>query len=544
MTLFSRLIGRYLNLPPVLTRKITVEEDLKVISMDGIELLTDHYIPENLDKAPVILVRTPYGRKGFFGLLYGRLVAERGYQVIVQSCRGTFGSGSGSEFFPYKFEKEDGLATIEWMKKQQWYPGSFATLGGSYMGFTQYVIANDAGPDLKAITPAITASEFHSMAYPNDGFSFQSRLDWVISMATQGETSIFNRNKNKPKLQEAYNYLPLQDIPEKIFGKSIPYWGMFLDKQKNYEFWEETGAHKTLSNLSIPICMASGWYDIFLPWQLDDYQTLCTSGSQPYLTIGPWSHSQIKGLGNSVRESIKWFNAFLKNEKDQLPKSPVKLFIMGLNEWKEFEEYPPKNTQLQSWYLQPAKKLSLDNPIESEPDTYTYNPADPTPNVGGSLLFDKAGPQNNNKLELRNDVLTYSSEILKAPIEIIGPVKTVLYVKSSCTTADFFVRLCDVDKKGNSKNICDGIIRLNDSVPELTNTKGVKIEFDLWPTAYHFAIGHRIRVQVSSGAHPRFLRNLGTKEPISTAVTLEKANQTIFHDPEHPSCIIVSSYST
>ncbi len=541
MTLFSRILGRYLKLSPVLTRKISCIEDIKVPSKDGNILLTDYYFPKNIEKAPVILVRTPYGRKGFFGLLYGRLVAERGYQVLVQSCRGTF--GSGGEFFPYKFEKDDGLATIEWMKKQEWYPGSFATLGGSYMGFTQYAIANDAGPDLKAITPAITASEFHSMTYPNGSFSFQSRLDWVISIATQEELSRFQRNKNKTKLEAAYNHVPIQEIPEKFFGKSIPYWSMFLDPQKNHDFWEEIGAHKTLGNLSMPICMPTGWYDIFLPWQIADYQTLCSRGSQPYLTIGPWSHSQIKGLGNSVRESIRWFNAFLKNEKDLLPKLPVKLFIIGLNEWREFEEYPPKNTQLRAWYFHPDKGLSLKDPIDSEPDNYIYNPADPTPNIGGSLLFDNAGPQNNNKLELRADVITYSSEILKTPIEIIGPVKAILYVKSSRNTADFFVRLCDVDKKGNSKNVCDGIIHL-DSGPALTDSKGMKIEFNLWPTAYHFEIGHMIRVQISSGSHPRFLRNLGSNEPIATAVTIKKAHQSIFHDPEHPSCILLSTITS
>lgn len=540
MTIFSRFLGSYFKLPPVATRKVIVEEDIKVPAKDGITLLTDHYIPKNFVNAPVILVRTPYGRKNVFGLLYGRLVAERGYQVLVQSCRGTF--GSGGEFFPYKFEKADGLATVEWMKKQKWYTGSYSTLGGSYMGFTQYTIATEEeeDSDLKAITPAITASEFHSMAYPNGSFSFQSRLDWVISIATQEKMSRFQRNKNNSQLKEVYNHLPLEEIPEKFFGKTIPYWNLFLDEDKNHEFWETTGEHKKIDQLAIPICMATGWYDIFLPWQLIDYQNLCSTADQPYLTIGPWSHSQIKGLGNSIRESITWFNAFLKHDKGGLPKKPVRLFIMGLNKWQEFDEYPPKNASTQAWYLQKGHSLSLDEPEDSEPEEYTYDPADPTPNVGGTLLFDKAGPQNNKKLESRSDVLTFTSDFFKTPYQIIGPVKAILYVKSSLETADFFVRLCDVDKKGTSKNICDGIIHLS-SEPRLKDDQGLKIEFDIWPTAFQFVIGHKMRIQVSSGAHPRFIRNLGTNEPLATAKTMVKAHQTIFHDSNRPSHIIVSN---
>ena len=539
MTIFSRFLGSYFKLPPAVTRKVIVEEDLKVPTKDGFILLTDHYFPKDLEKAPVILVRTPYGRKSFFGLLYGRLVCERGYQVLVQSCRGTF--GSGGEFFPYKYEKSDGLATIEWMKLQKWYSGSYSTLGGSYMGFTQYAIATEEeeDSDLKAITPAITASEFHTMAYPNGSFSFQSRLDWVISIATQEELSRFQRNKNKPKLKESYNHLPLEEIPEKFFGKTISYWNLFLDEDKNREFWETTGENKKIDQLSIPICMATGWYDIFLPWQLIDYQKLCSTAVQPYLTIGPWAHSQIKGLGNSIRESIIWFNAFLKHDKSSLPKKAVRLFIMGCNKWEEFDQYPPKNAYTQAWYLQKDKKLSLEEPDNSIPDEYTYNPVDPTPNVGGTLLFDKAGSQNNKELESRKDVLTFTSDVFKTPYQIIGPVKAVLYVKSSLNTADFFVRLCDVDKKGTSKNICDGIIHLS-SEQRLLDDQGLKVEFDIWPTAFQFSIGHKMRVQVSSGAHPRFIRNLGTNEPLSKTITMVKANQTVFHDSIHPSHIIVT----
>ncbi len=542
MTIISRLVGFYFKLPSVQTRKVLVEEDIQVPTKNGIQLLTDHYRPKDTEKAPLILVRTPYGRKGYFGLFYGRLVAERGYQVIIQSCRGTF--GSGGEFFPYKYEKEDGLATVEWMRSQEWYPGSFATIGGSYMGFTQWAIANEVGPELQAITPAITATEFHSMAYPQGSFSFQSRLDWVISIATQEESGRFGKSNNDKKLQQAYQHLPLVEIPEKFFNKKIPFWELFLDQEKNYEFWESVGVHKDLTKMSKPVAMSTGWYDIFLPWQLKDYQTLCENGNQPYLTIGPWAHSQMGGLFSSLKESLAWFEKHLKQKPEKVRKTPVNLFIMGANVWREFEEYPPANTEIKEWFLQPNNKISLYKSDDSEPDTYVYNPSDPTPNVGGTLLMKDAGPKDNKLLESRSDVLVYSSSIIDKPIEVIGPVMAVLYVKSSLEYTDFFVRLCDVDKKGKSLNICDGIIRLSPKVVNEIKDDIKMITINLWPTAYQFKAGHKIRVQISSGAHPRFLRNLGVADPISTATQLKQAHQSVYHDKLHSSHIKLNYLKT
>lgn len=535
MTIFSRWLGSYFKLPPAQTRKVLLTEDIEVPAKDGIILLTDHYQPKKIPNAPVILVRTPYGRKSFFGVLYGRLVAERGYQVVIQSCRGTF--GSGGEFFPYKNEREDGLATIEWMKKQDWYPGLFATIGGSYMGFTQWAIAADAGPDLKALTPAITASEFYNMAYPNGSFSFQSRLDWVINIATQEELNRFQRSANDKKLQEAYNHLPLNEIPKIYFNKDIPYWELFLDNQKNFDLWESIGVHKKIFQITTPISMSTGWFDIFLPWQLKDYRTLCNNGNKPYMTIGPWAHSQPRGLGNSVKDSLAWFDKHLKDSAQNLRSAPVKLFIMGANEWREFQEYPPGNTETVSWYLHEHNQLSLELPVDAAADTYTYNPADPTPNIGGTLLMKNAGSRDNKILESREDVLIYTGPVLNTPIEVIGSVSMVLYCKSSLEYTDFFARLCDVDKKGVSRNICDGITRLTPKSKKDTGEDIKMITFDLWPTAYHFKVGHKIRVQISSGAHPRFFRNLGVAESLSTATEMKQATQSVYHDSIHPSHI-------
>jgi putative CocE/NonD family hydrolase len=146
MTALSRLIGRLAKLPPAETHDVIVERDLQVPMPDGVVLLADRYVPRKADKLPTILVRTCYGRRGFFGLNYGYLFAERGYQVVMQSTRGTF--GSGGQFDPFGCEHDDGLATVAWLKQQPWFNGVFATTGASYLGYVQWAIAREAGPEL------------------------------------------------------------------------------------------------------------------------------------------------------------------------------------------------------------------------------------------------------------------------------------------------------------------------------------------------------------------------------------------------------------
>ena len=158
--------------------------------------------------------------------------------------------------------------------------------------------------------------------------------------------------------------------------------------------------------------------------------------------------------------------------------------------------------------------------------------------VGGTSTGPDSGPKDNRELEARPDVLTFSTEPLGAPVEIIGPVQAELYVTSSLAHTDFFARLCDVDPKGRSTNVTDGILRLTEDA-----WSSGPVLVDLWPTAYQFQPGHRIRLQVSSGAHPRFARNPGTGERLATATSLKVAEQTVYHDPDHPSAILLSVVS-
>ena len=539
MTFFSRLFGRMMKLPPAETRKIMVKRDLKVPMPDGVELLADHYYPRGDSKPPTVLVRSPYGRRIFFGLLYGRLFAERGFQTLIQSCRGTF--GSGGQFIPFLNEHADGIATIEWIKKQDWFSGELVTMGLSYLGFVQWAVAHEAGSILKAMATQACTSDFGYMHYPGGSFSLHGSLSWTKMIATQESGSrlsmLFNSDK---KLMPAFNHLPLQGADELAIGRPAVHWQDWLEhNDPEDEYWKEANFRKTLAKVTSPVNMVGGWYDIFLPWQLRDYTTLIEAGRQPFLTIGPWTHTDKGLMGTGVREGISWFRAHLSGNQNDLREDPVKLFIMGANEWRGFSEWPPSDTQQQRWHLHPGGSLNTEISSESDPDCYRYDPADPTPSVGGPLLSPNSGPKKNNNVESRLDVLVYTSAKLEQDIMIIGPVQAELYINSSLEYTDFFTRLCDVNSSGKSINICDGITRLVPGKFKPESDGSIKVVVDLWPTAHCFCRKHRIRLQVSSGAHPRFVRNFGTGEPLATATKLIVANQSVYHDPTHPSSVIL-----
>jgi putative CocE/NonD family hydrolase len=288
-----------------------------------------------------------------------------------------------------------------------------------------------------------------------------------------------------------------------------------------------------LSDLGVPVTMIAGWYDMFLPYMLADYQRLRDGGQTVRLRVGAWHHTSQGLLRHSVADAMDWFGTHLRGgQAPPAGQAPIRAEIMGGVGWRELPSWPPRAT-VQRWHLQPGGILATDASAESGPDRYTYDPADPTPAVGGTSTM-SYGPRDNRALERRRDVLTYTTPPLREAIEITGPVAAELFIGSSRPHADFFVRLCDVDEKARSVNITDGILRLTDATGDPQ-----AITVNLWPTAHRFAAGHRIRLQVSSGAHPRYARNLGSGEPLATAATLRTAQQSVHHDPVRPSAVLL-----
>jgi hypothetical protein len=542
MSLASRLVARLLDLPPALTHDIVVERDLKVPTPDRLVLLTDRYAPRGGSKLPTILVRSPYGRTGPIGTLFGPVFAERGFQVVIQSCRGTF--GSGGEMDPFAHERADGLATVAWLKEQPWYSGELATIGPSYLGFVQWAIASEIGSDLKAMVPQVTTSDFRGETYAGESFTLDTALAWTYMMANQEKSPLevlVSRLKTDSVLGRVFKQLPLGEADQRANGATCRYYQQWLAHNAPGDaYWPSRGFRDTVARVTAPIHLIGGLHDIFLPWQLDDYASLRAAGRTPYLTIGPWMHTSPGLIRASAKESLIWLQAHLLGDRRALRDAPVRVYVTGAEAWRDFPDWPPPAAKAERWYLAAGGRLAKAPPAASTPTRYRYDPASPTPSVAGPALNGTSGVKDNRALESRNDVLTFTSEPLSGDLEVIGPVTAELHVRSTLPYTDFFARLCDVDPSGKSLNVCDALLRIRPEFPAPEADGSLRISIALWPAAHRFRRGHQLRLQVSSGAHPRFARNPGTGEPLATAIRLVAADQSVYHDPEHPSSVVLS----
>ncbi len=514
---------------------------------DGVELLSDHYYARDGGrKQPIVLIRSPYGRNSVWGIT-SRLIAERGYQVLIQSVRGTF--GSGGEFNPEINEASDGIATMGWLKEQDWFSGQVAMTGPSYLGYVQWAIAaNSPAEYLKAIVPHITASQFRGVTYPGEALALDTTLSWAYLVSRQEKIGrihgLISSFRVQSVLKPAFSHVPLNEADELVLGeKNQIFQETITNEPDGTKFWNDRDHSKKVQYVRTPTHLIGGWYDIFLPYQLEDYKTLKASSKiTPYLTIGPWSHESPGGLFVGIKESLDWFDYLLKQKDSVIRKEPVRVYLMGKNEWTNFPDWPPPQMKPVSWYLQENRTLDQKPPVnDSSFDSYDYDPRDPTPSIGGSVIGRNAGPRDNRKVESRADVLCYSTSDFEQDYAIIGPLSVDLYMHSNLENTDFFARLCDVSPKGKSINISDGVLRLrpNDFEKHRESDGIAHIKFDIWPTGNCFLKGHRMRIQVSSGSHPRFARNLGSGEPIATAKNFQTAHQIVYHDTAHPSCVIV-----
>jgi hypothetical protein len=515
-----------------------VQRDLAITMPDGATLLADRYRARDGSGDPVILMRSPYGRSGVWAL-GARLFAERGYQVVIQSCRGT--GGSDGEFDAYRFEAQDGLATLAWIEQQPWFTGKIATFGPSYLGIVQWAIATDPPASLRAMAAPISSSRVRAFTYPGGSFSFASTLAWLAILEDQrrgARAGIRSRLQARDRMARGFAALPLRDADVAVTGARLPFYQDWISRMDDDAFWSPVEFDRHLASLTVPVSMVTGWYDIFLPEQLADYRALRDAGRDVRLTIGPWKHRDPGAAADAVRDALDWFGRHLLGDAGDAQRSRVRLHVGGADRWVEFDEWPPAARSVR-WHLQPEGVLHPTLAGASPPDRYTYDPFDPTPSVGGSLLASSGGPRDNRALERRSDVLVYTSAELVRDVEVVGPISADLRVRSTLDHTDFFVRLCDVDPSGKSVNICDGLARLTPGAWQPGADGVASVEVPLWPAAHLFRRGHRIRVQVSSGAHPRFVRNLGGGEPLDTAVAMHVAHQELWHDADHPSAIVL-----
>ncbi|WP_185844852.1 CocE/NonD family hydrolase [Nonomuraea sp. WAC 01424] len=522
-------------------RRVRLRRNIPVPMPDGVTLLADHYAPPHGRPAPAVLIRSPYGRRGLFGWMYGRGFARNGFHVLIQSCRGGFGSGGSLD--PLGDEHDDGLATIAWLRKQPWYGGSFAMFGPSYLGYAQWAVASEAGPDLKAMATQITASQFRDAAYVGGAFALESALSWTTLTETMtrrfvGGAAMLTAPRSTRRA--VLSGRPVAELDLASAGRPLRFFRDLLAHHADpaVPYWAKRDFSPKVGEVEAAVTMLGGWYDVFLPWQLKDYAAMRAAGRRPYLTIGPWYHVDSRHGRPSMTEALAWFRAHLMGDPSGLRPDPVRLYVTGAGEWRDYPDWPVPGMREQRWHLQEGGGLTPEVPAEAGSGRFRYHPAHPTPVIGGPVLLADSRPRDQRRLEARRDVLVHSSATLESDMEMIGPVHADVYLRSSTPYVDVVVRVCDVHPDGRSLNLCEGVRRLGPVTGDGDGVRRVRVE--LWPIGHRFRRGHRIRVHVAAGAYPTIARNPGTGEPVDAAGgPMVPADVEVFHSPDRPSAVVL-----
>ena len=531
------VLERALGLTEPRYRGIDYDPDRPVAMPDGVSLATDVYRPSGLARGPVVVIRTPYGKDGFLSMAYGALLARRGITVVIQDVRGVF--GSEGDFEPFHHEKADGLATLDWVRRQPWCDGQVGTAGASYLGHTQWSVGPYADPPLAAMALAITTSSFGASFYPGRSMSLYSMVFWASLIGTQedGLTPV-GRIRQMRRVQQAMTTLPVSGADEAAIGRRVPFLAEVIEHaEPGDHHWDALANDDRLDQLSTPISMITGWYDLFADHQLRDFTRLQDAGTPIRLTVGPWFHGQPTSVPWIIRDHLSFLEGHLLGDLAALQRSPVRIYLQGAKQWLGFERWPVPTTA-QAWSLGVDGVLTPGEP-EAGSRGFVYDPADPTPTVGGPILSMQAGQRDNAEIEARPDVLIYSSEPLTADVDVIGEITAEVFVRTGHPDADVFVRVCDVDASGKSLNVTDKLVRLRAGDEPIDDLNTRRAQLTLWPTAYRFRAGHRIRVQVSGGALPNYVRNHQTGEPIAGAVRTQAGRTEVLHGPDHPSGLLL-----
>ncbi len=431
------------------------------------------------------------------------------------------------------------------------------------MGWTQWALAPGAGPALKAMVPVVPFDNAHDIAYTGGAFQLALLMGWGAGV---GGVSL------KPdQLNAAFGHLPLRTFGDQ-FEKKVPYLDDWVAHDRYDDYWKTRAIDYRYADITAPILNIGGWFDIFSKTTLDLVNRVRAASKDHlvrrnvFAVMGPWTHGvgarRVGQLDFGPEASLnlgelqfKWFEYWLKKHETGVQDWPaLYLFVMGENRWRGESEWPLKRTQFTSYFLHSSGSansltghgaLDTRHPDQEKPDHFTYDANDPVPTLGGNnLIGAPAGPWDQTKAEERQDVLVYSTPPLEKPIEATGPVKLILYAASSARDTDFTAKLVDVHPDGTPYNLCDGILRAryrNGMTNEvlLTPDEVERFEIDLWVTSNVFQPGHRIRVEISSSNFPRFDRNPNSGKPFGTDTELLSATQTILHDAEHPSHLVL-----
>jgi len=550
------------------SRQVRIEFDQRVPMRDGITLAADVYKPLSRSgepgRFPVILTRTPYLRLSEGILMVARYFAERGFVFVAMDVRGR--GDSEGVFVPYFNEGEDGYDAIEWCAAQPWSDGNVGTIGSSYPGVIQWLAALQQPPHLRAMVVRVAPSD--PFVETPTGVPSPISLCWLHFVSGR-----YNQLMEAVEWEKVYEHLPLLTM-DKRAGRHIPHWRTEIAHAQLDEFWQPICYQHKFERVDVPALHISGWYDdeqIGTPLNFMGMQahgaTQAARNSQRML-MGPWGHVVNKdsklgevdfgpqALIDLRGEELRWFNRWLRGYGSEigLNEAPVRIFVMGANEWRDEREWPLARTQWTTYYLHSSGRansrfgdgtLSTTQSSAAEPaDHYRYDPARPVPFITELTSSQIGGPDDYAAIEHRDDVLVYITEPLTADTEVTGPIKVDLYASSSAPDTDFTAKLLDIWPTGFRQRLCDGMVRarFRDGMDKPSLIEPGKIYhymIDCWNTAQVFKAGHSIGLEISSSAFPKYDRNLNTGAQLGVTAEMAVAEQRIYHDGGHPSALVL-----
>jgi putative CocE/NonD family hydrolase len=574
-------------------KSLNLETNIPVKMRDGISLYANVFRPLNDAKYPAVLIRLPYSKDSeflFSSYMNPIRFVEAGYAVVMQDCRGT--GVSEGEFHTDDSNVNDGFDTVEWVAAQSWCNGNVGMCGYSALGAMQMNAALAHPPHLKAICPAQVSNALRGMPMWEGGaFLLQANLLWLNSMIAKELTQSKLSGKKQNELRERLTYieqnlvqscrtLPLLNIPTNEIAKELRLGSVFaewLTSIESDEYWEKSLSPFPLHKIAIPAFHMGGWYHhVITSAVIKDYLIITEKGATEIarknqkLLIGPWVHtggpSTVGEIDFGASSSgtaidltgihIRWFDHWLKGINNGImDEPPVRIFVMGDNTWRSENEWPLARTKYTPYYLHSQGGansragdgiLNTEKPAEEQPDNYLYNPRNPVPTQAGigRAIEHVWEAHDQGPVENRMDVLVYTSPVMESDVEVTGPVVIKLFAASSAADTDFSGKLVDVWPDGKAYNIVDGIVRAryrdSFSKPEPIKPDTVyEYTIDLRSTSIVFKAGHRIRVEISSSNFPRWDRNLNTGNPIGRDSDIKAALQTIFHNRNFQSHILL-----
>jgi predicted acyl esterase len=611
-------LARILKRPLILTPPRFAISEIRIESVmvrmrDGVQLATDLYLPPSVP-APAIALRTPYGRNSDISVGVLLSFARRGYVVVSQDCRGT-GESEPEGWDYYLYEPEDGYDLVEWISQQTWFDGFLGSLGGSYVGQTQWQMAMHAAmstivPAVSGLGIAVNTAHLHMLnnAYARSTGKGQDKrktedkaavplfeLEEQMVNETQA-TGYFNEPLHKPFSEGLLARFPNLRAMAPMEAKRW-LWKEYcsLGCAGRAELVKQARGVKKITSVDIealsdvfgcaishdrhtlphprmdelchslhaPALMITGWYDWGLNDALATWELLKRSAPEPMrsrcrLLIAPSAHNMpgyhegmgerpelqhAYSTGNSFELLLSWYDTVRQGKTDSWP--TVIYYLMGANEWRAASDWPIPETRSVPFYLSVGGRLSERPPENArQPDRYIYDPNDPTPTVGGSIVsyVYPPGSVDVSEVQQRRDLLTYTTEPLAEDLDVVGPVRVILYASSTARDTDFAARLSDVFPDGRAIQLQNQVLRARyrnlDGEPELLVSGRIyRFEIDLWGTANRFKAGHRLRVDISSSDFPRFDRNSNRGGEPGDPIPTE---QSVYHDSEHPSHLLLS----